>query len=251
MVGWAETKARIKEFYGFNQHEYYSLTVVILVTAFVFSFNDWGGEGFNLIQGLENLWWMVLVVAITFFFRLSCQKIYGLAEGHKVEFKPWWTGVIIMVVLAFMSAGISRGKFVLPLFLVGGVSISLMIKQRLGEFRYGFSNWEQGIISMWGVYANLILAILFAIGVFAWPQSYFFKQGLYFNLILPLCGLIPIPQQEGLNIIFAARWLYLAAFILILLAAVLLLTHTFGGLIFAVVFATVFGLIYILIGSEK
>lgn len=245
MVYWGELQARIQDFFRFSRLEMIGLLAAVIVTGFIFSFQDWGTEQFDAAVGLHNLLLMTLAAAIGLFFRSSCQKVYALSEGYKAEFKVWWAGLAIALVVIFISAGR------IPLIFAGTMVASFMVKQRLGEFRYGFSYWNNAMIAYWGILGNLILAILFAIGSFAWPQSYFLSKGLALNLIMAFTSLLPLPQLDGLSIFFGSRKVYVLAIVLSILAAVLLIPKTTFGLIFAVVVGLVYALIYLLIGSEK
>ncbi len=245
MTSFKELFARIKQNLRFSRQELGGIIVAILAAAFIFSFRDWGTEDFNALSGFINLLLVLLIAAISFFFRLSCQKIYGLAEGHKAEFKVWWTGIVIALVLAF----ITNGR--LPIILAGTMVASFMVKLRLGEFRYGFSTWSNGIIGYWGILGNLILALLFAWGLYLFPSSYFFHKGLILNLVMAWCALIPLPQLDGLNIFFASYKLYLLAIVVAALSTALLLLQAKWSLILAVVGAVIYATIYLIIGSEK
>lgn len=245
MVSHKEFRARIKDNFSFSKAELSGLIPAILVTAFIFSFRDWGAQEFDLVVGLQNLFIVMVITVISFFFRFSCQKLYGLAEGYKVDFKLWWMGLAIALVIAFISVGR------LPLVLVGTVVSAFMIKQRLGEFRYGFSYWNSAMISLWGVLGNLIMALLFAIGDYFAPGSYFFSKGLLLNIIMALGALLPLPQLEGLNIFFGSRRLYFIALLIALVSIVLLFSGSKIALILAVAGGAIAGIIYILTGSQK
>ena len=245
MVSKQELWARIKEFLRFSQQETRGLLLAIILTGFIFSFRDWGTEKFNLTLGLQHLFIAVAVVAVSILLRIACQKIYALSQGYNAEFKVWWTGLLIMLILAFISLGR------LPVILVGTVVSSLMVKQRLGEFRYGFSYKDNAIIAGWGVYGNLIAALFFALGLHAFPQSYFFGKGVVLNLVMAFFSLLPLPQLDGLQIYFGSRMMYYLGIGLVLLAGVLLLSKTTIGLITAVVIGSIIALFFILIGSEK
>ncbi len=244
MVNYKELVFRIKEFFRFNRQELTGLAAAIIVTAIIFSFRDWGEESFNLTLGLVHLLTVAVVILISFFFRISCQKVYALNSGYKAEFKVWWVGLVIALVLSFVSMGY------VPLILVGSMVASLMVRQRLGEFRYGFSYKQNALISLWGIFGNLMLAGLFALGLFALPENYFFYKGLTLNLIMAFCSLIPLPQLDGLSIFFGSRGWYFTALISVLLASALLLSQTKLGLIIAIVLGAIAGIIAIITGSE-
>ncbi|MEW5896643.1 MAG: hypothetical protein AB1668_03055 [Nanoarchaeota archaeon] len=244
MVSFKEIIARVKDSFGFNKAELLGLIAAIIATAIIFSFRDWGEDKFDLALGLKSFFLVLLAAGLSFFFRLSCQKIYALSQGYKAEFKVWWAGIIIALVIALISAGR------IPLVLIGGVVTVLFVRQRLGEFRYGLSFHENAVISLWGIVGNMILAIFFALGLYFVPHNYFFYKGLILNLIMAFCALLPLPQLDGLQIYFGSRWLYAFLVVAVLLGAVLLITGTRLGLIAAIAMGTIVGIIYILKGSE-
>jgi len=245
MVSFKELNARVKTEFHFSQQERSGLVIAILFSAFIFSFRDWGTDHFDLALGLQNLILTIVIATTSFLFRFSCQKIYGLSKGYKAEFKVWWTGLIIALLLAFLSAGR------LPLIIIGGIVASFMVKYRLGEFRYGFNYNDNAMIGLWGIYGNMILAVIFAIGLYFAPQAYFFQKGLIFNIIMAFCSLIPLPQLDGLSIFFGSRSMYVVGWVIALLGAILLLSRTKIGLILAITIGSIIGIFYILIGSEK
>ncbi|MBI2665986.1 hypothetical protein HYX13_00075 [Candidatus Woesearchaeota archaeon] len=237
--------SRIKDFFTFSKQERNNLLLAVLLLAFIFSFRDWGRETFSLTEGLRHFILMLLVVSISIFARISCQKLYGLSNGYKIEFRVWWTGLLISLILAFITFG------KVPTILLGGATSAFMVRQRLGEFRYGYSYWQSGMISLWAFYASLILATLFAVGKYAFPENYFFAKGVIFNLIMGFCALLPLPQLEGANIFFAARWLYAVAIVLLGVTTLLLLVNTAWSLIIIIVGTTIIATVYLITGSEK
>lgn len=244
MVSFKEIAARVKESFGFNRAELLGLIVAIIATAFIFSFRDWGEETFDIIVGLKNFFMVLIIAGLSFFFRISCQKVYALSQGYKAEFKVWWAGIIIALIIALVSAGR------IPVVLIGGIVTILFVRQKLGEFRYGFSYYDNAVISLWGILGSMIMAIFFAIGLYFAPQNYFFYKGLILNLIAAFCTLLPLPQMDGLQIYFGSRGLYAFWAVTVLLGAVLLITRTKLGLIAAIVIGTAAGMVYILKGSE-
>ncbi|HIH11789.1 TPA: hypothetical protein HA241_06370 [Candidatus Woesearchaeota archaeon] len=245
MVSGPELRARVGEFLRFSRQEVIGLIAATLAMAFLFSFRDWGGDQLNVVEGVQHFLVMVLVVVITLLFRGFCQKTYGLTEGYKADFKVWWVGLAIMFVVGVISVG------KVPLVFVGTMVASLMVRQRLGEFRYGFSYWNNMMIAFWGLLANMILAIVFALGLYFSPQSYFFYKGLVLNLIMGLCSFVPLPQLDGLSIFWGSRPMYFLGIGMVLLAAVLLLSRTQLGLILAIIIALFITVGYLLTASEK
>src|SRR3989344_3586201 len=155
MVRGEELRVRIRDYFSFEKQELAILIPAIFLTAFMFSFRDWGETSFNFWVGLQNLITVIIIVGISFFVRLSWQKIYALKEGYRAEFRGWWAGLLIALLLTLVTNGR------VALVLIGGIVASFMVRQRLGEFRYGFSYLDNAKISFHGVVANIHLAVLF------------------------------------------------------------------------------------------
>ena len=190
---------RVKKDFRFSRQELVGLGVLILVTGFIFSFKNWGVDKFNLVMGLKNFAITTLAALIGFLAHVGPQKIYSLGEGYKAEFKTWWAGIIIALVLCFITAGN------LTLILAGGMFMSFMVRQRLGEFRYGYNLEQQAVTGFWGVYGLIIMATLFRIFNYYFPKILFFEKGLMICLIFAICALLPIPGLNGLNLFFGHK----------------------------------------------
>lgn len=245
MVDSKEFRARVKVFFKFEKNEWIGLLAASLAAAFIFSFRDWGEDQFNLAVGLSNLLVVFLIAIISFTFRSSCQKLFALSQGYKAKFKVWWNGLILSVVIVFASLGKA------PVLLLGGATVIFMSKQRIGEFRHGFSYRHNGIVALFGIIGNFILAILFAIGLFAVPNSYFFSKGLLLNLVVGFCAFLPFPQLDGLHIYFGSRIMYYVSLITYLVLGILLLTGWRAALVVVIVVASILGVLGLLLRSEK
>ena len=244
MVSRQEKQARIQEFFRFSKEEVFGLLAAVIIAAFIFSFRDWVVE-FNAATGIRNWIVMSFIIAVTLAVRLSIQKISGLTEGYKGEFKVWWSGLATALIIAFISVGR------IPLVLIGTMANSMMTKQRLGEFRYGFSHAGYAAIAALGVIVNLALATVSAVGLYFLPNNYLFGKGLIFNLVMAICSLIPIKQLDGLAIFFGNRKAYFYLLGGVLIYWILLLSKTRMGLILAVAMITLTAIVLMLKTSEK
>jgi len=240
MVRGEELRVRIRDYFSFEKQELAILIPAIFLTAFMFSFRDWGETSFNFWVGLQNLITVIIIVGISFFVRLSWQKIYALKEGYRAEFRGWWAGLLIALLLTLVTNGR------VALVLIGGIVASFMVRQRLGEFRYGFSYLDNAKISFHGVVANIHLAVLFSIGLYFSPENYFFSTGLLLNWMMALCSSFPLPQLDGLNIYFGSRLLYYATLGSVAIFGILLLTQTQIGLVLAIFILAIADIISIL-----
>ncbi|HLD79193.1 MAG TPA: hypothetical protein VJA18_01400 [Candidatus Nanoarchaeia archaeon] len=235
-----DLRTLIRDYFRFEKQEISFLVPAILLTAFMFSFDNWGETELDVALGMKNFFLASVIVAFSVLVRLSWQKINALGKGYKAEFKGWWVGLIIGLIITFLS----KGK-ITPV-LMGSVVASFMVRHRLGSFRYGFSYFENALISFWGVIANLILSLIFAIALYFFPENTFFREALFFNWIMALCAILPLPQLDGLNIYFGSRGLYYLAIVIVAIAGILLLTQTQLGLILAVLIAAISAVVLLL-----
>ena len=244
MVSFKELVARIGKYFRFSQQELIGLIVGTLVVGFIFSFRNWGDGGFDLLLGLRNFSVVVLAAGLSLFGRVACQKIYALSIGYQMEFRTWWVGLGIMLVLVFLSAGY------LTLVLAGGAWLAFMTRQRLGSFRYGHNYEEQAIVGLWGILGSLIMAGAFRVGDYFLPGVLFFEKGMMISVIFAICTVLPIPRMEGLSIFFGARGIYWLSLAIVLVGTMLLLFGGGLGLLIGIILGLLAAGIAILWGSE-
>lgn len=245
MVSFEDNLARIKGHFRFNPAEISGMAMAILVVGIILSLGDWGAEEFTLMLWLKAFISSIIIVTLSLFFRTSCQKTYALSQGYRADFKVWWLGLGLSLVLTLLI----RAKF--PIVLIGTVVAVFMVRQRLGEFRYGFSYWNNAIIALWGILGSLIMAAIFALLGYFFPENLFFSKGVIFNLALSVFALLPVPQSEGFGIFFGARFLYVIALLVVLVAGTLLLIGTWWSIMTGIIGGIIAGIFYTVIGSEK
>ncbi len=248
MVSMQELVSRTKDFFRFQKQELVGIIGAVIVTAFIFSFRDWGIDKFNPLVGFQNFIALLFVAAISIFFRIGCQKLYALSQGFRADFKVWWLGLGISVVITFLSFGY------VPAIFLGSISLAFMVKQRLGEFRYGFSYTDNALTAAWGILGNLIAALLFAVGWFFVPESYVYSKAVIINLVMAFTSLFPLNSLDGLHIFFGSRTMYkvIIAAVVATWALIFLTIGTGSGvfLVFGIVIGSLIGLWYWLTGSE-
>lgn len=238
-----ELFARISEYFQFSKQEVIALLSVIVITGFIFSFRDWGGSSFDLGLGVQHLFLAVLLAGIAFFGRVAVQKIVGLSMGFQGTFTVWWTGVILSLLAAFVTKG------VVTVILPGGLAMAMMVRHRLGEFRYGFNYWEQGLMTYAGSVGNVILALLFKVGLTVFPGSWFFQKGLLLNVVVALCAFLPLPRLDGLHLFYSSRlWYFFLYGIIIGISILIFFANVFytliGGIAIGALIWFLFWLIY-------
>jgi hypothetical protein len=245
MVNFKELKFRIRDFLRFDQKELFNLLLISLAAAFIFSFNDWGAQTFNLATGLTNLFLLFIASIIIVLFRFTLQKIYALSLGYKATFGIWYNGLLYSLIIVFFTLGR------LPLIMMGKLDLKFLSKQRIGEKRYGFSYVQNAYMEIVGPFANLLIAIPFAIFSLAFPQSYFFANALQITIFMGFFSFLPFNNLGGLAMFFGSRPIYYTSIIAYTILALLLMAKLKASIIAVIIIVFIFAIIYTLLSSEK
>jgi len=211
--------AKVKKYYKPTPLEIRNFFIIVFVLAFIISMNEWGpGQEFQLMYGLFNFLISVIIVAISFFFYHSVQRIVGLNLGYKVEYQLWSFGIYFALIIAFLTTAIGKTIWV---FIPGGILIHFMAKHRIGFFRYGLNYFGLGTIAFTGPLASIILVIILKSFAPLIP-SFILTKAINFNLAFAVWQAIPIPPLDGSKLFFGSRMVYALGFTTIVAAAILL-----------------------------
>ena len=155
----------IKKYFKFSPDEIKSFIVTIVFLGFMFSFREWGVDGFEARIGFFNWFNSIIVVGFALLVYLSAQRLMAIRKGYRVEYKMWFYGLIIALLVTFVT----RGNIVLAF--VGTTLIYHLEGHRLGKFRYGLNYKDLGVISLMGPLAMIILAFIFKLFSAVFTQS--------------------------------------------------------------------------------
>ncbi len=227
----------IKRNYSFSADEIKGIGITAFVIGFMFSYREWGIEKFDLLYGLRNLVSSILIVALVLLFYLSAEKIIAIIKGYRVEFQTWMYGIIIALIITFVSRG----------YLVLAFAGSMMLYQagglRLGKFRYAWSYKDLGYISLVGPISALLLATVFKFLMLIPLQTILLKKALLISIMIAFWNMIPIPPLNGSNVFFHSRTIWFLSFVGIAVASAFLYFYT------SILLAIISGLIMALIGA--
>ena len=206
---------KIKKYYKFTPSELRGFIIVVLVIAFVISFRDWGREQVDIASGLFNLMNAILIVGFTMLARDFAHKVGGLTVGFRLEYKMWTWGLLLAVVLAFVSNG--RLWFLMP----GGLIAHHLAGHRLGWFRYGLNYFALAMAALWGPLMNIVLIMIFRV-VNSFLHNPLIEKLILLNVAFAIWSMIPIPPMDGSKIFYGSRLSFAFSFCGIVSAALLL-----------------------------
>ena len=216
MAELTDLRYKIKKYYKLTSFEIKGLAIAIISIAFAISFNDWGAKTFDPAVGLFNLFNALLITLLSILVHDSGLRIWGLAMGYRIEYKMWTYGIVISVVLAF----ITRGNF--WLIVPGGFLLHHLAGERLGFFRYGINFLAQSMIALGGNLFTLVLIIVLKILNSISPNA-LLQKAIIFNVIYLITNMLPIPPLDGSKIFFGSRMIYMFVMPAIIAAAFLLI----------------------------
>lgn len=225
MEEWHDVVDKTKRFSRFTPAELRNVVVTIVVMAFIVSFRN-----FNII----NIFDALIIVALSVLVHLFAQRITGLTVGYLSEYKLWTFGLLIAVIIAFISNG------AVWLLIPGGIIVHHLEGHRIGFHRYGIDILGVGLIALWGSVASMFLAILFKILYAAFPLA-LLQKGMMFNIGFAIFTMLPIPPLNGSRLFFGSRMIYMFSLASILGGSALLITKL--PVIISVIGALLIGLI--------
>lgn len=239
-------KDKASKYYHFTPQEIRGLIISILVIAFIISFKNWGTTTFNLKMGLFNLFNAILIVALSIIIHDTGQRLWGLAIGYRIEFKMWSFGLMIALVLAFVSNGS------LWLVIPSGFMLHHLAGHRLGWFRYGINYFGQAMVALAGPLSNFTLIILLKI-LYALAPNPLIQKAIVFNAVYIITSMMPIPPLDGSKIYFGSRMLYAFALPAIIIASIMMITNVpvFLALVLSFLVGIVLWIVYYISFERK
>ncbi|MBW2967463.1 hypothetical protein KY362_03170 [Candidatus Woesearchaeota archaeon] len=236
--GWKNYVSKMKTYEKPEASEWRGLIITVVLLGFIFSFRDWGVETFDVAMGIQNLLISIVIVAISYFFHQLAIRSFSIMRGYRVQFKMWFLGLIIGLVVIFVSNGY------LFFLATGGVYFTFLEIHRLGKLRYATHYRELGWSAMSGAIVCMLLAVI-SKSLFVSTGFAVFHKAMIINIWIALFDMIPIPPFNGSKTFFGSRYVYmLVTGSLVGCAALLMfgsgLITIIGGLVIGILACLVF-----------
>jgi len=210
----------------FTKKEITYLLVASIIAGFVFSFDEWGTDVFNLSIGLTNLLKATTLVLIIYTVHTFSQKLIAKKSSCDLEFDLITTEKIplthIIIPKGFKFTGplitlifslVSNGKLIFVA--LASFKSKVNRKKRIGHQWTNLKDIEEANIAAAGPISNVCLLLIFKI-LLPFSQS-FFSKGMFIASSLAIFHMLPLPKYDGIKIWAGSRTLYIALFCLIIL----------------------------------
>lgn len=196
-MDWTEFKDRFNRFGWFTKKEAFSAFLLVLFFAFIFSFDMWGVDVFDVSIGFRNLLVSFILVGVIVLIHHFVQRSVCILFGFKPLHSVWWPGIVFSLLLVFFSNGAL-------LFFMGSVfRIKMQDIQRIGWWRYGLNVKQQGLIAMSGNIALILLVGL--LKLFPTVPGSFVEKMTVFSILFVLFNMIPWPHSDGCCMFLGSR----------------------------------------------
>lgn len=188
-----------------SKEEIKQILITAGMIAFVWAFDDWGGDTFNLFAGIFNTLMSALFALICIFFNQIGQRIVAIYYGYDPVYEYGMMGLMLAIVVTFASRGI------LLFFLPGGINLRHLTASRLGEFRYYTNDWEWAKVGFMGPFMNMLLAIMLS----PFKSNFWVSQLMFMSILFAIYAVIPLPQNLGLYLFYphVHFWTFTVAFV--------------------------------------
>ncbi|MGH9424717.1 MAG: hypothetical protein ACRD2L_00175 [Terriglobia bacterium] len=194
-MSWANYKDKVSRYFPFSNTEWKHFIIVVLVFALMFSFTEWGVERFDAKLGFRNFAIAIFIVGLTVFVHHAAQRLWGIRKGYRIENKVWWPGILIALLITFLT----NGKVLL--FFATAMQAHFLPTHRLGSFRYGPSIRQIGAAAFAGPIACVLIGfILYVLGPTAMATKFF-----TFSLLFAGYNMLPIPPLDGFLVFVGAK----------------------------------------------
>jgi hypothetical protein len=232
-----------------SRDEVLAMLATAVAGGFIYSFDKWGNETFDLVMGIKNL----ILYTIMCFLLISAievgRRFFAVKLGYKTEFQVWWVAILISVFCVFFTRGWL--KFLIP----GGFFIKEIPHLRLGHFQYRLKIIDITKVALAGIMGGVFFTVALS-GMVAWPITVMF-------MITIIASLVPIdvplkiatestPHSAGSAIVFGSRPALVFAIVLIAGSFILLKFLNFWmTMVLAIIIAAIGGFAYLWIKELK
>ena len=201
--------------YGkFSSKELKSFLITVIIIGFIIGFNDR-----RETSSIDSYYFMFMLVSIalvafSLFLKLMMQRAWMYYFGQNPEYKYSINSLLIGIVIIFASEG--HLWFLAP----GFTMPHLLQAERIGKWRYGLKYLEHGRALMLGILGLVFFNII--LKFFESATTPFLTHAININIAISIYSMLPIPENDGIFILYARRWLWVFTLAVVVLSAILL-----------------------------
>lgn len=225
-----ESETAAKDYTHIRAKELLSIFITATIIGFIMSFRSWGKEDIDIVLGFTTFVVTALAAFAFFLIRLWSKKFVALKLGYLTTYTIHkWTFPISIFMVIFTNGFV-------PYVSTGDIKIKESKRLRLGWFRYGLNYTDLATIGVAAPISMVILMILIKPIVLITGNFYIMKI-LQTAAAITICGMLPIYGQEGFDIFYFRRWLYVIVLTFVVVYFLLILTFGIFSYVVALILA--------------
>ena len=205
--------------------------------GFVMSFRSWGDTALDVAVGLTTLIVLSMAAFAFLLIRTWTQKWIALRKGYLTKYTIHKYTLPISLFMAFFTNGI------VPFISLGELKIKESKRLRLGAFRYGLNYSDLAIIGIAAPVSMILLMILIK-PIFLVTHNPLIHKITLTAAAITAFGMLPIKGQEGFDILYHRRWLFVIVFAFVLIYFLLILLSGVFSYVVAAIIAIAAAWIY-------
>tara|TARA_Y100000296_G_C5165092_1_gene254088 strand:- start:1255 stop:2004 length:750 start_codon:yes stop_codon:yes gene_type:complete len=200
----------LKKHFKFTKKEYLDMIIITLILSFIFSLADWGKTRNYLLHLIS----IIIIVYAVLLAHLAIQKVFAIYNGYSSKFHISVVSLLAALMIGFLTSN-PKGTFILVLVIPGTMLYKTMPKHRIGRWPKGPVFGELSLITGSGIVLNQILALTFY-GLYLATNLWGFWLITIINVFFAFGTILPIPKNDGLQLLYGSRVGYVVTAILVI-----------------------------------
>jgi len=223
-----KSKYGFKQAFNFSFKEIWLFILTSAVSAFFIRFGLWDAD--NIVGGFISLITYAFLFAIIYFIFIAAQKYIAAIQGYSCTYSQWRYGPFIAFVVTVFIYGFipvslqnAMAKQDLSFFLLylGTVVMQEIPTLKLGEHRHAVHSKDMMWVGIAGPLALLLMIVLVWQPLWFATQAKIFEIAIYISAIIIFFSSLPLPNTNGLNVLYYSRKVWLIYFVISLILMLL------------------------------
>lgn len=221
----------LKRYFSIDHNEKKNIMITTgvftIITFFFFAKIVLGTQKITSQAILKNLIATAFFSLLSILILISVSKVVAIQRGCKANYKMWLNGLLISLVISFLSAGF------VPVLFPGIIEIKTIRRLRHGGVFYGENRGDilASLITPLGV---LLIISLFMQILYESTQVQFFYYGMIIPALIVFFSMLPFNNNFGLFIFRLRKDIYFLLFIFSFFFAILMIINISYGIFIAI-----------------
>lgn len=239
----------LRKYATFTSKELKQFLISAIIIGFIIGFNDKRDTTSIDAYYIFFMFFSMLAAGFAMLVKMSIQRYFLYRFGYAPQYNYSINSLLIGIVLIFATEG--KLWFLAP----GATTATMLQAERLGKWRMGFRILDHARGLSFGIIFFTMFTIL--LKLFETSNSVFLKHMITINLAIAFYSCLPLPECDGLYILYGGyRWYWVMTIMYVISAWILLKLVSnvwiilFGSAAISIIAVIIFFLTYGIKGSK-